>query len=49
MGYARDKISLPYDVRVRRYEAEKKLLMSAGLPAAEYEQAVKDLARKWRI
>lgn len=40
---------LSYRKRVRMYEAEKKLLQLQALNPAEYEEAVKALARKWRI
>lgn len=33
----------------KRYEAEKRKLAVKGLPAAQYEQAIKQLARKYRL
>lgn len=33
----------------KRYEAEKRKLAGKGLPAAQYEQAIKQLARKYRL
>lgn len=33
----------------KRYEAEKRKLAWKGLPAAQYEQAIKQLARKYRL
>ena len=33
----------------KRYEAEKRKLAGKGLPAAQYEQAIKQLASKYRL
>jgi hypothetical protein len=38
-----------YEDRLREYEKEKRKLMSKGLSAREYEQAIRLLAKKWRI
>lgn len=38
-----------YEDRLREYEKEKRKLMSMGLSAREYEQAIRLLAEKWRI
>lgn len=33
----------------KRYEAEKRKLAGRDLPAAQYEQEIKQLARKYRL
>lgn len=40
---------MTYTERLKRYEEEKKKLMSMGLSAREYEQAIRLLAEKWRV
>ncbi len=41
--------SMPYDERVRHYEAEKALLQQMGLDPFEYERLLRKAAEKWRI
>lgn len=36
-------------IRLALYENGKKKLAAAGLSAAEYEAAIKALAKKWRV
>ena len=43
------KKRLSYRRRVRMYETEKKLLLIRRLSPADYEEAIKALARKWKI
>lgn len=40
---------MSYEERLRKYEQEKQKLMERGISAMEYEKAVIELARKWRI
>lgn len=35
--------------RWRQYEAEKKAIAARGLSAAEYEKAIQQLARKYKL
>ena len=43
------EMKMSYAERLRRYELDKRELMRIGLPAAEYEERLKELLRKWRI
>lgn len=42
-------MKMSYQERLRRYERDKRELRELGLPAAEYEERLKELLRKWRI
>ena len=44
-----NKYSMPYSERLRRYEAEKRLLQSMGLDPFEYERLLRKAAEKWRV
>lgn len=43
--------AMPYDQRLRNYEAEKTELLHTmrGLPAEQFAEKLKQLADKWRI
>lgn len=40
---------LPYDIRIRLFEREKRELMNRGISAKEYEIRIRQLAAKYRI
>ncbi len=40
---------MSYSERLRRYEQEKRRLQSMNLTYREYEKALRELARKWRV
>ena len=39
----------PYHENLRDYEREKQALYSKGLNECEYEQAIKELAKKYKV
>ena len=43
--------AMPYDQRLRNYEAEKTELLQKmrGLPADQFSEKLRNLADKWRI
>lgn len=43
------KKELPYNLRLRLYESEKRELALKNLSAEEYERRIRELAKKYRI
>lgn len=43
------KKELPYNLRLRLYESEKRGLALKDLSAEEYERRIRELAKKYRI
>ena len=43
--------AMPYDERIRRYEADKTRLLQSlrGVSAYKYSELIKELADKWQI
>lgn len=43
--------AMPYSERIRRYEAEKNLLLSRlrGVSAYKYSELIKEIADKWQV
>ena len=40
---------MPYEERLRHYEAEKRQLWQTNLSVKEYEKTIRKLAEKWNI
>ena len=40
---------MKYEDRLYEYEKEKRRLMNKGLTYEEYEKAIRELVKKWRI
>ena len=40
---------MKYEERLKKYEEEKQRLMELGISPLEYEKAIIELARKWKV